>query len=110
MKRRSRRSRRARPAVSVLARPVGAEGTPKDAIAKLNTAVVDALSDANVRQRLNDVGHEIPPREQQTPEALAAYHKAGIAKWTPIIKAENIKEPKRPATINLRSTTSPTFS
>ena len=64
---------------------MGPKGTPKDVIAKLNAAAVDALADANVRQRLNDVGHEIPPREQQTPEALAAYHKAELAKWTPII-------------------------
>ena len=67
------------------------KGTPKDVIARLNAAAVDALADANVRQRLNDVGHEIPPREMQTPEALAAYHKAELAKWTPIIKAANIK-------------------
>ena len=67
------------------------KGTPKDVIARLNAAAVDALADANVRQRLNDVGHEIPPREMQTPEALATYHKAELAKWTPIIKAANIK-------------------
>ena len=67
------------------------KGTPKDIIAKLNAAAGDALADANVRQRLNDVGHEIPPKDQQTPEALAAYHKAELAKWTPIIKAANVK-------------------
>ncbi len=47
------------------------KGTPKEAIAKLNAAVVDALADPAVRQRLADVGLDIPPREQQTPEALA---------------------------------------
>jgi tripartite-type tricarboxylate transporter receptor subunit TctC len=67
------------------------KGTPKDVIAKLNAAVVDALADAGVRQRFNELGHEIVPREQQTPEALAAYHQAEIAKWWPIIKAANIK-------------------
>ena len=45
----------------------------------------------SLRQRFNELGHEIVPREQQTPEALAAYHKAEIAKWWPIIKAANIK-------------------
>ena len=34
---------------------------------------------------------EISPREQQTPEALAAYQKAEIEKWWPIIKAADIK-------------------
>ena len=67
------------------------KGTPRDVIAKLNAAVMDALADPMVRQRLADVGLEIPPREQQTPEALGAYHKAEIEKWWPIIKAANIK-------------------
>ena len=67
------------------------KGTPKDVIAKLNAAVVDSLGDANVRQRLTDLGHEIAPRELQSPEALAAYHKAELDKWWPIIKSANIK-------------------
>jgi len=67
------------------------KGTPKDVIARLNVAAVEALADAGVRQRFNELGHEIVPREQQTPEALAAYHKAEIDKWWPIIKAANIK-------------------
>jgi tripartite-type tricarboxylate transporter receptor subunit TctC len=67
------------------------KGTPKDVIAKLNGAIVDALADPGVQQRFNELGHEIAPREQQSPAALAAYHKAEIAKWWPIIKAANIK-------------------
>jgi tripartite-type tricarboxylate transporter receptor subunit TctC len=67
------------------------KGTPKDVIAKLNAAVVETLADAGVRQRLAQLGQEIPPREQQTPQALFAYHQAEIEKWWPIIKAANIK-------------------
>jgi tripartite-type tricarboxylate transporter receptor subunit TctC len=67
------------------------KGTPKTIIGKLNAAVVDALADPVVRSRLADMGQEIPPREQQTPEALAAHQKAEIEKWWPIIKAANIK-------------------
>ena len=67
------------------------KGTPKDVIDKLAAAVVDALADANVRQRLTDIGHEIAPRAQRTPQALAAYHKAEIDKWWPIMKAAGIK-------------------
>jgi tripartite-type tricarboxylate transporter receptor subunit TctC len=67
------------------------KSTSKDVIRKLNSAVVDTLADPAVRQRLADLGQELPPREQQTPEALAAYQKAEIEKWWPIIKRANIK-------------------
>jgi tripartite-type tricarboxylate transporter receptor subunit TctC len=66
-------------------------GLPKDVTAKLNAAVVSALADPAVRQRLADLGLEIPPREDQTPEALSAVQKADIEKWWPIIKAAGIK-------------------
>ena len=67
------------------------KGTSKDVIAKLNAAVVDALADPAVRQTLVGLGMQIPLRAQQTPEALAAFQKAEIEKWWPIIKAANIK-------------------
>jgi tripartite-type tricarboxylate transporter receptor subunit TctC len=67
------------------------KGTPKDIIGKLNAAVVGALADPAVRQRFADIGQEVWPRDQQTPEALAAYHKAETEKWWPIIGASNLK-------------------
>jgi tripartite-type tricarboxylate transporter receptor subunit TctC len=70
------------------------KATPKDVIAKLNAAIVDALADPAVRQRLTELGHVIATREEQTPEALGAFHKAEIEKWFPIIKAANIKPPE----------------
>jgi len=66
-------------------------GTPKEIIAKLNAAAVQALSDPVVRQRFGELGLDIPPRDQLTPEALAAYQKAEIEKWWPVIKGANIK-------------------
>jgi tripartite-type tricarboxylate transporter receptor subunit TctC len=67
------------------------KGTPKNIIDILNAAVRDALADPLVQQRFLSLGSNIPPPEQQTPEALAAFHKAETAKWWPIIKAANIK-------------------
>ena len=67
------------------------KGTPKDVIAKLNAAAMAALADPTVQQRLTAVGHDVWPREQQTPEALAAYHKAETDKWWPIVRASKLK-------------------
>jgi tripartite-type tricarboxylate transporter receptor subunit TctC len=67
------------------------KGTPKNVIARLNTAVVDSVVDSALRQRLADLGQQIVPRDQQTPEALGAFQKAEIEKWWPIIKAAGIK-------------------
>lgn len=67
------------------------KGTPQPIIAKLNAAFVEALADPGVRTKLGDLGQEIPPREQQTPDYLRAFHKAEIEKWWPIIKQAGIK-------------------
>ena len=67
------------------------KGTPKDIVGKLNAAAVEALADPALRQRLADMGFGVPPRERQTPAALAAHHRAEIDKWSAIIKTANIK-------------------
>jgi tripartite-type tricarboxylate transporter receptor subunit TctC len=69
----------------------GPKGLPGDVLAKLNAATVGALADGAVRRRLADLGLDIAPRDQQTPQALATLQHAEIEKWWPIIKAANIK-------------------
>jgi tripartite-type tricarboxylate transporter receptor subunit TctC len=67
------------------------KGTPAEIIAKLNAAMAQSLADPAVRARFADLGLDVASREQQRPEGLAAYHKAEIEKWWPIIKAAGIK-------------------
>jgi tripartite-type tricarboxylate transporter receptor subunit TctC len=67
------------------------KGTTKDIVAKLSAAVTHALAEPAVKQRLAQVGHDVFPADQQSPGALAAYHKAEIDKWWPIIRASGLK-------------------
>ena len=66
-------------------------GTPKEVIARLNAAMVQALADPAVKTRFSDLGLDVATREQQSPEGLAAFHKGEIDKWWPIIKGAGIK-------------------
>jgi len=66
-------------------------GTPKDIIAKLNAAAVEAMNDPAVRQKFDGLGLQVPPPDQLTPAALGSWQKAEIAKWWPMIKAANVK-------------------
>lgn len=67
-------------------------GTPEDIIHRLNEAAAEALADPMVRSRVDQLGMEIFPRTQQTPEALGALQKADAERWWPFIKANIRRE------------------
>jgi tripartite-type tricarboxylate transporter receptor subunit TctC len=67
------------------------KGTPRDVIAKLNRAVAAALADPDLQRRAADLGQDIVPRDQQTPLALAAHHRAEMTKWRPMIQAASAR-------------------
>jgi tripartite-type tricarboxylate transporter receptor subunit TctC len=67
------------------------KGTPRDIVMKLNSAIVQAMADPSVRRKLADLGQEFYPPEMQTPEALGAFQKAELEKWSPLIKAADIR-------------------
>ncbi len=67
------------------------KGTPKDIIARLNAVLVQLLADPSVQKRFEDLGIQISPRDQQSPEALRVFQKAEAERWWPVIKAANLK-------------------
>ena len=67
------------------------KGTPREVIAKLNGAIREALADPALRKRWEDMGQEVPPPEQLSPEALRAHHKAETEKWGPLIRDAGIR-------------------
>jgi len=66
-------------------------GTPKEIIARLNATMVQVLADPAVKDRFAELGIQISPLDQQSPEALRAFQKAEAERWWPIIKASNLK-------------------
>jgi tripartite-type tricarboxylate transporter receptor subunit TctC len=64
--------------------------TPKEIVTKLSAAALAALADPEVQKRLAQVGQDVYPREQQTPEALVKLQGEEIKKWWPIIKDAKI--------------------
>jgi tripartite-type tricarboxylate transporter receptor subunit TctC len=66
------------------------KGLPRDVLAKLNTATIEALADPALQKRFQELGLDVAPREQQSPEGLAAFQKAEMEKWWPIIKSAGI--------------------
>jgi tripartite-type tricarboxylate transporter receptor subunit TctC len=67
------------------------KGTSKDIIAQLNATMSQLLASPAVKERFADLGIQITPLDQQSPEALRAFQKAETERWWPIIKAANLK-------------------
>jgi tripartite-type tricarboxylate transporter receptor subunit TctC len=67
------------------------KGTPKPIVATLNSAMSKVLDDPAVKAKFTELGLDVASKEQQTPEGLAAFQKAEIEKWWPIINAAGIK-------------------
>jgi tripartite-type tricarboxylate transporter receptor subunit TctC len=67
------------------------KGTPKEIIDKLNRAAVEAMNDSEVRKQMANLGLQMPPSDQLTPEALGAMQKSEIAKWWPLLKAAGVR-------------------
>jgi tripartite-type tricarboxylate transporter receptor subunit TctC len=67
------------------------KGTPKEIVSRINAAAVEALNDPAVKKQLENLGLQMPPKDQLSPQALGDWQKAEIAKWWPMIKDANVK-------------------
>ena len=67
------------------------KNTPADIVAKVNAAALAAMADPGAHRRIADLGMQVPPPERLTPAAFAAFHRAEVEKWYPIVKAAGIK-------------------
>ena len=56
-----------------------------------NAAAWAAMDDPAVQKRIADLGMNLPAADIKTPAAFAAFHKAEVEKWYPIVKAAGVK-------------------
>jgi tripartite-type tricarboxylate transporter receptor subunit TctC len=63
-------------------------GTPQPVVARLNSAIVWAMAQPDLREKVMGLG--LYPNTS-TPEELATDLRNDIARWTPIIKAAGLK-------------------
>jgi tripartite-type tricarboxylate transporter receptor subunit TctC len=66
-------------------------GVPKIVVEKLNDALSRALDDETVRNRLLDLGSNIPDRQMRTPQALSNLVTNEVERWTSVVKAEGLE-------------------
>ena len=69
----------------------GPKGMPKEVVDTLNRAMRQVLADPAVKAKFAELGLDVAAPAQQTPEGLAAFQKAEMDKWWPIIKAAGLK-------------------
>jgi len=67
------------------------KGTPAEVVARINAAANAAMTDPEVRKRIAALGMDLPPQDQATSAAFAAFHKAEVEKWYPIVKAAGVR-------------------
>jgi tripartite-type tricarboxylate transporter receptor subunit TctC len=65
--------------------------TPQSVLDRLSGALDKALADQDLHRRLAELGLDAPSKEKRGQDALATLVKSEIARWTPIIRAANVK-------------------
>jgi tripartite-type tricarboxylate transporter receptor subunit TctC len=63
------------------------KGTPQPIVERINAAVDKAMRDETAAKRMAELGADLPPPDQRTPQALGTLVRSEIDKWVPLIKA-----------------------
>src|SRR5215470_17571178 len=63
------------------------KSTPQPIVERLNTAFAKAMGDATVMKRMAELGADLPPPDQRTPQALRQLVRTEVDKWVPLIHA-----------------------
>jgi tripartite-type tricarboxylate transporter receptor subunit TctC len=66
------------------------KGTSAPIIARINSAVQKALEDPATSKRLAELGADIPPPQERTPQALGHLVSSEIDKWVPLIRSSGV--------------------
>jgi tripartite-type tricarboxylate transporter receptor subunit TctC len=66
------------------------KGTPEAIITRINGAVRKVMDDPSIDKRLAEIGADIPPPEQRSPQALGTLVNSEVDKWVPLIKAAGV--------------------
>ena len=66
------------------------KGTPAPIIARINGAVHRALEDPATAKRLAELGADIPPPEERSPQALGQLVASEVDKWVPLIRSSGM--------------------
>jgi tripartite-type tricarboxylate transporter receptor subunit TctC len=63
------------------------KATPQPIVERINAAVDKAMRDEAAAKRMAELGADLPPPDQRTPQALGTLVRSEIDKWVPLIKA-----------------------
>ena len=66
--------------------------TPSEIVKKLNDVIVAAMQTQEFRDHLATLGAE-PKPQTQTPEEFGRYINADVAKWSKLVKDNNVQLP-----------------
>jgi tripartite-type tricarboxylate transporter receptor subunit TctC len=66
------------------------KGTPAPIVSRINGAVAKAMGNPEIGKRFAEIGADLPPPDQRSPEALRQLVNAEVGKWVPLIKEAGV--------------------